>query len=248
MSSTTFSKRTPHAEGPPPAWRGLSGAGWLVALCSALLGGCLVDLDDRCGTHQKYDDTLIRCVCADGYGLYGTKCLACGENEVGSLDGCSCAPGTLRVTPDAPCSVQDTLGKACTKDEECVHPTFNHCHLTDGGGYCTQPNCTTTMECPTSASYACNTREAPSFCERPPTGFGASCAGPDDCASFEASYCEVNSSHACLVNNCAANPSICYGDQVCCDIGLIGQSICIPPDQLSDGACPAGGKLIKDGV
>jgi hypothetical protein len=217
-------------------------------VCSALLGGCLVDLNDRCGKHQKYDGENIRCVCEDGYGLVGNACVACGENEVGSLDGCACAPGYLRATPESPCAAEDTLGRACTKDEECVHPLYNHCHLIgDGSGYCTAAGCTTSDECPKAASYACNTREAPSFCERPPTGFGAQCASAADCASFEATYCETASAKVCLVNDCKANPDICYGDQVCCDILLIGTSICVPPDQLENGACPAGGTLISGG-
>jgi hypothetical protein len=31
---------------------------------------------------------------------------------------------------------------------------------------------------------------------------------------------------------------------VCCDIGLLGQSLCLPPSELMDGNCPAGGTLV----
>jgi hypothetical protein len=248
MSSTRTLKPTLRAGGKSERWRShFMRRAWLGAVGSLLLGGCLVDLDNRCGSHQKYNGDAIRCECAEGFGLVGTKCIACGENEVGSLSGCACAPGYLRASSEAPCAAQDTLGRACTKDEDCVHPDYNYCHLGDTGGYCTSAGCTSSKECPNSISYACNTRESPSFCERPPTGFGAQCSSDEQCAGFEASYCESASSKACLVNDCKADPDICYGDQVCCDIGLIGTSICIPPDQLANGACPAGGTLIKGG-
>jgi hypothetical protein len=220
----------------------LRGLGLLLA---GLTAGCLVDPDKPCGKHQTYDGE--RCLCSDGYGLVGTHCVACGENEVGSLDGCTCAMGYLRTAPEEPCEAQDALGIPCKEDADCVHPEYNHCQSGDGEGYCTKRDCTNSSECPTAADYACNTRMSPSFCERPPTGLGTACENDAQCSGLEASYCEAVSSHLCLVSNCKDDPDVCYGDFVCCDIAILGASICIPPGELEGGMCPAGGTLVQSG-
>src|SRR5450432_2747696 len=93
------------------AWRlGLA----LIALSSAALCSCLVNPNDRCGTHQVLQGDL--CACEAGYGLTGNQCLLCGENEVGTLDGCVCAPGFGRSDPSLACAAVETLGQACTQD------------------------------------------------------------------------------------------------------------------------------------
>ncbi|HEX2679105.1 MAG TPA: hypothetical protein VHM19_20790, partial [Polyangiales bacterium] len=105
-------------------------------------------------------------------------------------------------------------------------------------------NCKSSADCDTTVDYACNDRVSPSFCERPPRGLGTSCASDADCAGFTASYCEALSSHVCLVNECKADPDRCHGDWACCDIALLGGSICVPPSEVMNGMCPAGGTLI----
>ena len=146
----------------------LTAGAWLCAhLLPLSLGilapGCLVDLDQRCGTHQRYNADQGVCACDEGFMLSGNACVVCDES-----------------------------------------------------------------------------------CDPPATGDGSGlpCTSDDDCAGQTASYCETVSAHACLVNDCAPDPSKCQGDWVCCDIALLTQSLCLPPDELEDGACPAGGTIV----
>ncbi len=201
---------------------------------------CIYDADERCGADQVYEDG--QCVCADGFGLSGQECLPCADNEVSNPTGpCECAQGLIRLAAGEPCT--EALGQPCTSDEECPSANFAHCRLEAESGYCTQQDCAVGGgDCP--GDYACNDRTDPSFCERPPTGLGTECSSDEDCAGFEAAYCEVVAEHMCLLEGCATDPGICHGDWVCCDIGLISASLCIPPDELTDGACPVGGTLV----
>jgi hypothetical protein len=224
------------------AWARRHGfAGFLLTL--ALLPSCLVDPERRCGAHPVLQGEL--CACETGYGLTGNQCLACGEHEVGSLSGCECAPGFGRTDPTLPCTATDALGQACSADSGCSDALFDYCASADQNGYCTRPDCQSSADC--SNDYSCNTRGARSFCQRPPTGFGTACQSTADCAGFEASYCEALSSHSCLLNGCKADPSECPGDWSCCDIALLGQALCLPASELSNGQCPAGGTLIPGG-
>jgi hypothetical protein len=214
-------------------------------LTVALLApGCLVDLDNRCGEHQRYDAELALCVCDGDYALVGNQCEACGKNETGSAEGCVCVEGFSRATPEAACAELAGLGQDCESDADCGDPDYSYCYVADSDspGYCTAPDCSTGADCPTD--YGCNTRQAPAFCERPPQGLGQKCSSSDDCAGNVASYCETVQEHACVVNDCKPDPNKCHGDWVCCDIGLLSQSLCVPPTALEDGACPAGGTLI----
>ena len=214
----------------------------LLAATSALSSSCLVDADHRCGTHQVLQGDL--CACETGYGLTGNQCLACGANEVGSLTGCDCAAGFTRGDAGQPCSASG-LGQACAQDTDCTDPSFSYCASAAQNGYCTRPDCTSSVDC--TNDYSCNQRGARSFCQRPPTGFGTTCQSNADCAGFEASYCESLSSHSCLQNDCKSDPSVCPGDWGCCDIALLGQSLCLPAGELDGGQCPAGGTLISGG-
>ena len=184
-------------------------------------------------------------MCADGYGLVDNRCVACGEHEVGSLDGCACEDGYARPEADGPCEKVESLGAPCATDAECVDAHNAHCQLDGDAGYCTLADCESSDDCESSLDWSCNLRGSPSFCERPPSGLGKSCQSSDECADFEASYCESLSARACLVNECKDAPERCHGDWVCCDIGLIATSLCVPPSELVDGACPAGGTLIE---
>jgi hypothetical protein len=205
---------------------------------------CLVDLDDRCGENQRYDSDQANCRCDAGFELVGTTCVACGENEIGSADGCVCDAGFSRATPDANCEKLAGLGQECASDADCGDERYGHCRLETGGapGYCTTPDCATSADCP--GDYGCNTRETPTFCEHPPQGLGVPCTSSSECDGNVASYCETVSAHACLVNDCKPDPNKCHGDWVCCDIGLLSQSLCIPPSELEAGNCPVGGMLI----
>jgi hypothetical protein len=215
-------------------------------LLSLSAAGCLVDNADRCGQNQHFDDQQRLCLCDNEYALVGNQCEPCGENEIGSPDGCVCREGFVRPTPDAACQTLAGLGEACKADADCGEAAYGYCRSAEGAtkGYCTAPDCQDSgVACP--GDYSCNARGARSFCERPPTGLGKSCGSSDDCSGQEASYCETVSAKACVVNDCKPDPSKCYGDWVCCDIGLISQSLCVPPSELDEsGNCPAGGTLI----
>jgi hypothetical protein len=225
-----------------------TGARWcalMLPLSLAFLGqGCLVDLDNRCGENQHYDSEAANCACDTDFARQGNVCARCGENETGSPDGCVCVEGFSRATPDAACEALAALGQDCSSDADCGDERYDYCRIEDGAdaGYCTAPGCNSAADCPTD--YGCNTRSAPSFCEKPPEGLGDACKSSADCEGHAASYCETVQAHACLVNDCKPDPNKCHGDWVCCDIGLLSQSLCIPPDQLEDGACPVGGTLI----
>jgi hypothetical protein len=212
---------------------------WLASSAPA----CLVDLDQRCGKHQHYDDGLANCMCDDDYTLRDGRCVPCAENEASSPDGCVCDAGFTRATPESACEAQAGLGQACASDEECGDERYPHCRREGDAGYCTARDCATSADCPTD--YGCDTTSVPSSCERPPLGLGQACDDSSQCEGFTASYCETVQARACLVNECKADPGKCHGDWVCCDIGLLSQSLCLPPDQLEDGNCPAGGMLIE---
>ena len=225
-----------------------TGARWCALLlplfCAFSAPACLVDLDHRCGENQHYDSENVNCACDADFALVGASCVPCAENEVGSAAGCVCADGFSRATPEAACEALAALGQECQSDADCGDARYGYCHLGSGedAGYCTAPDCSTAADCPTD--YGCNTRESPSYCEAPPDGLGIACTSSADCEGHTAAYCETVQAHACLVNDCASDPNRCHGDWVCCDIGLLSQSLCIPPDQLEGGNCPVGGSLI----
>ena len=223
-----------------PRRRARRGALITPLLLAIFVPACLVDLDDRCGDHQHYDAEQATCLCDPAYVLGAGACVPCAENEVGSPDGCVCAEGFSRKAPDAVCA-QAGLGDACQSDADCSDPSYAHCRPDGDSGYCTASDC---EAAPCPGDYACNTREAPSFCERPPLGLGTACSSSDECAGFEAAYCETVVAKSCVVNDCKPDPNKCHGDWVCCDIGLLSQSLCLPPSELEDGNCPAGGTII----
>jgi hypothetical protein len=225
---------------------GLHGSKWrrrFAALPFILLltsVSCVYDADDRCGENQVYEDG--HCACAAGFGLYEQECRSCEENEVGNPTGpCECEDGLVRAGEGEPCI--EAVGMTCSVDDDCTNSEFSHCQLEDDSGYCTKADCTAGGDdCP--GSYACNDRSDPAFCERPPTGLGTACSSNEDCAEFEAAYCESITQQACVVEGCAADPAICHGDWVCCDITIIDASFCTPPEELENGECPGGGTLV----
>jgi hypothetical protein len=213
----------------------------VVALSVAALAACLVDPDHRCGEHQALDGD--RCVCAEGYGLVDDACVKCGKHEVGSLSGCACEDGYVRASPDGACEEMQALGAACQDDDDCADDAYARCAMDGDEGYCTS-DCDSSDDCETSVDYACNERVSEPFCERPPSGLGTACDGADECADFEASYCEVLSEHLCLVNGCKEDAERCHGDWVCCDLPILATSLCVPPAQLEDGNCPVAGTIV----
>jgi hypothetical protein len=95
-------------------------ARFLPLLCAVLGAACLVDLDHRCGEHQHYDAEQAYCACDSDYALTGTSCVACGEHELGSSDGCICQEGFVRDTPDSACEAPKDEARAqhpCPKSQ-----------------------------------------------------------------------------------------------------------------------------------
>jgi hypothetical protein len=209
-----------------------------IALIPAMVSGCLYDSATRCDSHQSVEDDV--CVCDEGFALVDGFCVACGVNEVASSEGCECEPGFARADSDDECAPLSGIGEECEEDLDCTNPEFALCERTGSTNYCTSA-CVSSEQCP--GEFSCRPTAMGGFCERPPTGLGTACMD-DECDGFEASYCETVVSQSCVVNDCKVDPERCHGDWVCCDIGLLSESLCIPPGDLEDGKCPAGGTLI----
>ena len=212
-----------------------------VGLVAAALGldGCLYDPDEPCSAHQKRSDSG-NCVCVAGAIPAGPieGCRPCGDHEVAAGTTCTCAEGYARPDPGSPCApVPAGLGAACqVGGPGCADATYDTCHAIDegeGAGYCTSAGCEGSEECPDG--HACADDGDGTYCKRPPTGQGAPCVSADDCAGFEASYCETIQLRVCLVEGCAVSPDSCHVGWTCCDLSALGldQTLCVP-----DGQCP----------
>ena len=184
--------------------------------CFGLLAGCLVDADAPCG--DDFDVTAEDvCVCPLGTVPLDGRCEPCGEHEVAVRGACECDDGYERASAGAICAVTDTGS------------------IPLGG------NCSTSREC--AGAALCDVYGT-GVCSPPPAGYGAACTSASDCAGTGATYCETFSSRTCQIEGCAESRGECPGDLACCDFGVLGTSLCIPPDELSAGECPAPGTLV----
>ncbi len=200
-------------------------------MLAPLAVGCLFDPDDRCDSHEEFAEG-DRCVCREGYARVGNTCVACGPHERSASGGCECEPGYSRG-PDGTCGEPTSLGRDCDVDAPCDDPSADHCQAVEGtSGYCTIAHCATSEDCP--GLYECDTTADPSFCQRPPSGLTESCSGPQDCAGFEAGYCEQVQSHSCLVSDCTPGGSDCFLGWSCCDLTSVG----LPTLCVKEGTCP----------
>lgn len=237
-----------------PSVRGEPAAGVLWQLGAAVwaalvIGGCVFDADDRCGPNQRYDAEGDNCVCdagmviaADGHG-----CVACGDNEVESAGECVCADGYSPGAGGECVETPEGLGAPCDPEAEvgCAGDYDFCASASDGSGYCTRQGCSADVDC--DGGYACE-QDTPRYCSRPPSGQGQSCASDDDCADFDASFCENLVTMMCAVEGCKDLGGACHGGFTCCDFSAVAAtldfSLCVPPDQLTDGACPFGAATI----
>lgn len=208
-------------------------ARWLEVLAlgvAATLGvACLYDPDDRCGPNQVLAD-YNRCQCTNGTVAIDGRCVDCGPNSRVEGGACACLAGFERATPESDCEAIATgLGEPCVTATDCAAPEYPVCQSEGAAGYCTS-RCSATADC--AGGYACRTRAAEPFCERPPTGLGASCRTSGECAGFEASFCENVVTSSCVVAGCAADEQ-CHGDWVCCDFTSLGfpVTLCVPPEE-----------------
>jgi len=213
---------------------------WFVTM----LQGCLVeDGDKACGKNQELVEGGKFCRCAAGFIMdvsTGFGCKACGENEE-SLDAeCVCSAGYTRPSAGAACAMS-SVGAACTDSTGCSG-TFSYCASDEAGGYCTSQGCSSSSEC--ERGFLCEQEGGTGVCKKVPDGYGQSCESAADCAGTQATYCDTFFSKTCIVQNCSKTAP-CPGDWSCCDIPLARAVLCVEPDALMDGACPAGGTMVK---
>jgi hypothetical protein len=210
----------------------------LVLTVLAAVTACRYDRDDRCGPHQRLDDTGV-CACEPHARLDVARgtCVPCGDREEARGERCECKAGFARPGPGAACApVVEGLGDPCGPARACTTAAFPHCRVAPGAseGYCTRAGCAATADCP--AGWACDTASTPPSCQRPPTGQGKACAGPADCAGLEAGHCETFFVKACLVEGCKVeDPKTCHEGWRCCDVTKLGlpKTLCLAVE-----ACP----------
>ena len=203
----------------------------LLATLGALVpSACVYDADDRCSPGQVLVSDSA-CGCAPGSAFTPQGCVPCAENEVAGANGCACAEGLSRPTPDAACQAPpQELGVACdVQSAPCTSGQYDHCQLVSGSsGYCTSTGCASSAEC--AGGYACDTTASPPFCRRPPLGMGKACEAPAGCAGTEATWCDTFMSHTCLVQGCSVAAQDCFEGLKCCDFRQFGvpEPLCVP--------------------
>jgi hypothetical protein len=196
--------------------------GWFIAAA----GGCLVDEGDPCGTGGFVVAGDRACVCPAGSVPVAGRCQPCAEHELASGSACVCEEGYVR---DAT--------RRCALVSASPTPDAG-----GGGGELVGAACTSSTGC--AAGALCDVYGS-GRCEPAPAGLGMACSAAEDCASSEATYCELFSSRTCQIQGCAGRAGSCPGDLACCDYSILGTSLCIPADRLESGQCPAPGQLIE---
>ena len=199
----------------------------ITALAAGLFASaCLVDTEQPCGDRLVETESGA-CVCPEGTVSTEGRCSACGENEHAAGGQCVCNAGFGRSQSGASCAPSASPAD-CDPDsgQECPNESVV---------------CESTADC--AEPRLCDVY-AGGQCVPPPEGLGQSCASDSDCAGTEATYCEVFSTLTCVVERCEEANGVCPGDLVCCDYEILSRSLCVPPDALSDGNCPAPGVRI----
>lgn len=221
-------------------WSLAAGAGLALSLLSCLVA----DGDAACGAHQVQvrGAGLLYCRCESGFVIDDDDigCKPCGENEDSDGRTCTCKPGYAR-TPGGGACTESSLGSACSSDAECAGDSAL-CVLDGADGYCSSEGCASSADC--QPNWYCEQAESTSVCKKPPDGYRQPCEAPGDCAGTAATFCDSFQSHSCLIQGCGSG-SPCPGDWSCCEIAVLGVTLCIEPTGLVDGACPAGGTLVQ---
>jgi len=75
-----------------------------------------------------------------------------------------------------------------------------------------------------------NGNEVDAGSEPLPTGMGEACETHDDCADYEADYCDGPPyiPGYCTLSDCTVDPNDCPSDYICCALILAPESICQP--------------------
>lgn len=208
---------------------------------------CIVS-GDRCGANQvAFDDQVSICLCKPDYvtASDGVGCVPCGENQTAVQNACVCKPGFSRPSASDVCKPEAQTA-TCTADADCAAATPYCARKGSEPGYCTRTDCTANADC--TVGWSCEQTPTTRYCARPPTGFGLPCQSNADCAGFDASYCEVLSTHTCILAGCATRERTCPSEWTCCDYAsLIGSpfSICASEVLLGQQGCPMGGMAVK---
>jgi hypothetical protein len=215
-----------------------------VSTLSLLYAASCILEDNRCGPHQvQQHGNYVLCICEpNAVAQSDGSCLACGENEEPMGKQCACKPGFARSTAAGTCEKSE-IGAMCSASASCS-PSYPVC-LIEGtsAGYCTSTGCTNNASCP--AGFSCEVSGAMRVCKKLPVGLNAKCESSADCANYAATYCDTFMSKSCQLQSCASGENKCPSEWGCCDYTmLIGASICVPPDTLTNGACPAGARLV----
>lgn len=165
----------------------------VVVLASA----CLLD-DERCGPNMVLKQGL--CMCVEGASVKNNECVI--------VDAGGPAP-TIG------------LGAVCSETALCTDEAAPLCQTAPSGErYCTATGCTTDADC--TNSYRCIKSSSVSYCRRPSTGQGETCATSADCAKYDATFCSMTL-RICMIRDCTADS---------CDVGYT----CWDASQFSAGA------------
>jgi len=198
------------------------------ALALLPAAGCLLEASERCGEHMRVGPG-DSCVCDEASVVVGHGCVPCPDGELVSAGACVCADGLVRDPESSACVATPTgQGVACDAMTSCRSSDDPVCAV---DGYCTR-TCAASTDC--VGGYACDLAAAVPTCVRPPSGLRMACASQDDCAGYEASYCETAQSHVCLVSGCQVSADTCFVGWTCCDLTSFGiPTLCVPA-----GMCP----------
>jgi len=205
---------------------------------------CVYDPNHRCDANQVLASETCICDKSAGYATSSSGCVLCGAHQVPGESGCACASGYAQQSNDGPCEpIPETLGTECdtASSSACADAKVNYCFATSGTtGYCTSSGCSTNGDC--TGGYICNTSASPSYCRRPPTGVGEACATSDDCANYEANFCDAMQ-QKCLMAGCKTSPDDCFPGYACCPLSTMGGSLpggpaSLPNVCMSTGSCP----------
>lgn len=167
---------------------------------------CMYDKSNPCGDDlvvEKDADGNERCVCPAGTIYSPTGCVECGPNQIVQGAACVCDEG-YTMGADGKCQEISSTGAA------------------GDTGTGSEPECAVNDDCDTTEICAAG------VC-RQPTGWGATCTTSDDCAGFEANFCDTFQG-GCTVSNCTNVPNTCPAGYDCCDLSAVAgfAIMCIP--------------------
>jgi len=212
-----------------------------------LVPGCIIS-GDKCDAHQVKveDDDFALCVCEPGAApnSNGVGCTPCGKNREVQNGVCTCTEGFVPAADGDGCEASD-IGASCIQDDDCASSSpYGVANKTQP--YCSSSGCSSNSDCP--GGWTCEASNDTRYCRKPITGLGVQCTTNDNCAGFEANYCENLQTHTCILQGCAVQDVVCPSEWLCCDYSaLLGAplSTCISPSQTISGACPQGGKQVN---